>query len=61
MKTRVIDPRTCPAWQLELMQELYRLDLAAGRALLAGDLPGALTATVAHMDVLCKLRRCLVG
>ena len=59
MTTRTIDARTCPDWQLDLLIELHRLDMAAGRARLAGDFSGALTATVAHMDILCKLRRCL--
>ena len=59
MTTRTIDARTCPDWQVDLMYELYRLEMAAGRAMTAGDLTGAMNATVARMDVLCKLRRCL--
>ena len=59
MKTRTIDPRTCPDWQLDLLIELYRLEMAADKARLAGDLPGVLTAYVARVDILLKLRRCL--
>ena len=59
MKPHTIDPRTCPDWQVDLMYELYRLEMAANKAQLAGDLTGAMNATAARMDILCKLRRCL--